>query len=89
MIESVPADGGIPDCLEMPCNDGCLIGDDDEDGDRDLRDVPGLMQCFSGPFGEPGFTPPSSDCTFHHDFDDDDDVDLDDYQEFADLMEGP
>ncbi|MGB2985665.1 MAG: hypothetical protein WBE26_07250, partial [Phycisphaerae bacterium] len=66
-------DGGIPDCIETPCREGCLIGDYDGDGDRDLEDVASLQRCFGGSFGEPGYVTPSTECLRHHDFDPEDD----------------
>jgi len=83
------AQGGTPDCLEAPCRDGCLIGDFDKDGDRDLFDAGGLQSCFSGDGQSPGFLTPSAECLLRFDFDDDGDVDPADLVEFASVMNGP
>jgi hypothetical protein len=79
--------GGTPDCVESPCRDGCLIGDYDADGDRDLWDCGALQRCFSGPTNEPGFVPPTGECLLRFDFEEDGDVDLDDYQAFYDSVD--
>jgi hypothetical protein len=81
--------GGVPDCLETPCRDGCLIGDFDDDGDRDLWDVGAFQRCFGGPFGEPGYVTPSVDCLQHGDFNEDDDMDLSDFRELRVILTGP
>jgi hypothetical protein len=81
--------GGIPDCLETPCRDGCLIGDSDDDGDRDLWDVGAFQRCFGGSLEEPGYVTPSADCLRHCDFDADDDVDLKDFALFQENQSNP
>lgn len=75
--------------METPCRDGCLIGDFDSDGDRDLEDAGALQRCFGGSFGEPGYVTPSVECLDHLDFDEDDDVDLADYKEMQPVFSGP
>ncbi len=81
--------GGTPDCTETPCREGCLIGDPDIDGDRDLRDIAYMQRCYTGSFGSPQYLTPSAECTQHFDFDDDDDVDLNDFGEFRGVYAGP
>ena len=81
--------GGTPDCIETPCRDGCLIGDHDSDGDRDLRDWAGVQRCYTGAFGTIGYVSPSMECTLHFDFDEDDDVDLNDIKELQEDSRGP
>jgi hypothetical protein len=81
--------GGTPDCVETPCRDGCLLGDANDDGDRDLQDFGAVQRCYSGPAGAPAFVVPSSQCLKQFDFDDDTDVGLDDFDEFLGLLDGP
>jgi hypothetical protein len=81
-------DGGTPDCFGSPCREGCLLGDADGDGDRDLRDVAALANCYSGPAGM-GVPTPLADCRFAFDLDSDEDVDAADYGEIHVLIEGP
>ena len=83
------AQSGIPDCLETPCREGCLIGDFDDDGDRDLWDIGAFQRCFSGTHGESGYVMPSAECLWHFDFDEDDDVDLSDFEELHEALNGP
>jgi hypothetical protein len=80
---------GTPDCTETPCRDGCLIGDPDIDGDRDLEDIARQQRCYSGPFGSADYLTPRPECTLNFDFDDDDDIDLTDYRAFRDEFAGP
>ncbi len=82
--ENCLAEGGTPDCIERPCRQGCLLGDDDRDGDVDLHDTAVLQRCFSGE-GNAATAP----CRFIDDMDDDGDVDLTDYAEFQPLCQGP
>jgi len=82
-------DGGTPDCIETPCRDGCLIGDHDSDGDRDLLDIAEMQLCYTGPFSAVGYNTPSSECILHFDFDEDGDIDLDDFQQWQSAYEGP
>lgn len=79
----------MPDCIETPCRDGCLIGDHDGDGDRDLRDWAGVQCCYTGAFGTIGYVSPSAECTLHFDFDEDEDVDLNDIKELQGDTGGP
>ncbi|MCP4591869.1 MAG: hypothetical protein GY842_14125 [bacterium] len=53
-------------------------GDLDQDGDVDLDDFAGLVDCLSGPEASPAPTPPvlAQDCLDTFDFDEDGDVDL-------------
>jgi hypothetical protein len=93
-IEDFPRDfclelGGVPECLEAPCHDGCLIGDIDVDGDLDLFDYHSLQSCFSGGIGLPGYVPPSAECLFNFDYDGDPDTDLYDYFTFQRMFAGP
>jgi len=80
-------DGGTPDCIETPCRNGCLIGDSNADGKHDLRDVAHMQRCYSSPFGTAGFETPLPGCTLHFDFDEDDDIDLDDYEAWHAVQE--
>ncbi|UCC29781.1 MAG: thrombospondin type 3 repeat-containing protein [Phycisphaerales bacterium] len=82
-------EGGVPDCIETFCRDGCLIGDYDGDGDRDLRDWAGVQRCYTGASGTAGYVSPSQECTLHLDFDQDDDIDLGDFREWRDAYAGP
>lgn len=75
--------GGTPDCLLSPCRAGCLVGDADLDGDRDLADFAVLMTCFSGNSETTAFIQPSPLCRMRFDYNDlgtvPGDVDLGDY----------
>jgi len=82
-------DGGTPSCVEAPCRQGCLLGDGDGDGDIDQRDISLYQRCFSGPAQEPGFVPPSLECSIPLDFDGDEDVDLSDYKLMRRCPSGP
>jgi len=80
-------------CLCSPqkncCRDGCLIGDGNGDGVRDLSDLARLQNCFSGSAGGPGYNAPDADCRFSFDVNEDADVDLDDFVLFRSSMSGP
>ncbi len=71
--------GGTPDCLQAPCRLGCLLGDCDDDGHIDLWDFRFFQACFSGDHTLAGFVMPSEECLIPMDFDEDDDVDIQDY----------
>lgn len=79
--------GGVFECVLPPCRHGCLIGDADSDGDRDLSDLASFQNCFSGADQRPEIPA----CLEVHDKDDDDDVDEIDYREFMEALnrEGP
>ncbi len=81
--------GGTPDCLEVPCRDGCLLGDWTGDGDLDADDFCGLQNCYSASHDTTAFAPPPQECLSRFDFDDDQDIDLNDYGFFHDLRKGP
>ncbi len=81
--------GGTPDCIEAPCRLGCLIGDSDRDGDRDLLDFSAYQNCFSESFDSVYYMPPSEECLSFLDFEEDGDIDLADHGEFANLMSEP
>lgn len=83
------SDGGTPGCIEAPCRQGCLLGDVNDDGDIDHRDVARQQNCFSGPANAPGFTAPAMECVIPLDFDGDEDVDLDDYRQMQREVSGP
>jgi len=57
-------------------------GDFDGNGVFDLRDLGNLVSCFSEEAGSPGFATPTLECRDFFDFDEDFDVDLDDYSNF-------
>ncbi len=80
---------GTPDCVEAPCRDGCLLGDRDDDGDIDLRDVYELQRCYSAANDLAGYATPTSECLIPFDFDHDGDIDRLDYQAFSELCAGP
>ncbi len=81
--------GGTPDCVEAPCRMGCLIGDFDRDGNRDLPDFQMYQVCFSGPAEEGSFVLPTEECVTFLDFDGDNDIDAADYARFEELCTGP
>lgn len=74
-------------CSCMPpescCRNGCLIGDNDRDGDRDLSDFQGLQNCFNG------LDKSSADCAAVFDVDEDTGVDTVDHAFFTDEITGP
>ena len=69
----------------------------DDDGDVDLRDTARMLSCYSGNSADPLFVPPGADCVRWFDFDEDGDVDGDDYYQnivgerylFFDAFSGP
>ena len=84
------AQGGTPECrVSQLCRDGCLVNDADNDGDIDLFDLSGLLQCFSGNKQEIGFLEPISECLRVFDGTDDQAVDLEDFRLLFDNMTGP
>jgi hypothetical protein len=82
VCDDPPMCPGTP-CLASACRAGCLIGDNDSDGDLDLEDYAGLQSCF----GEA--SPQRPGCSDRFDFTDDQDVDTRDYREFSDRCSGP
>lgn len=81
---------GIPACIPSDlCRDGCLLGDLDNNGVLNLRDVAGLMTCYSGPTGTPGYVLPSAQCLTVYDFELDDDIDPTDYALWHDAAFAP
>ena len=66
-----------------------IDGDDDRDGDVDIKDCDGFYECFSGSLDEPGFVEPSLECLARFDFDDNRAIDLLDYEEFYKRNTGP
>lgn len=69
--------GGTPDCMPVPCRDGCLLGDFDDDGDVDLSDWDTFVLCFTGAGGVH-----DAECVMGN-FDDDTDIDCDDWLVFS------
>lgn len=69
----------------------CAVGDYDCDGDIDVSDHAALVDCFSGPYTWPDPTPPATGgyCLQAFDSDEDDDVDLIDFQSFQGMYSGP
>ncbi len=67
-----------------------IPGDQEDDGDVDLKDFTAFQGCFSGDVSEPGFDPPSAECLSMFDLASpvDGDVDLADYEEFASAFTG-
>ena len=73
---------GIPECLESPlCRDGCIVGDSDDDGTIDLREVARIQNCF----GVEGQDEDYVECLRVFDFNLDGVLDLADYEPFQDL----
>jgi hypothetical protein len=87
--ETCIAQGGTPECREPLCRNGCLIGDCDGDGHRDLKDICDLLRCFSGPAEDPAYVRPTDECLLFFDFDEDGDVDPYDYRAFVAVHDGP
>jgi hypothetical protein len=81
--------GGTPDCVTVPCREGCLLGDWSADGDLDADDFCALQVCFSGSAEAPSYVTPTIPCAFVFDFDDDGDVDLNDFASYQALCSGP
>ncbi len=82
--------GFEPVCqLAAECRDGCLLGDIDDNGVRDLRDIAGLMTCFSGHSSVTGFATPSAECLRVFDVDNDGTVEQADFSAFQEGLQGP
>lgn len=86
---TTPLDACLCSPGEICCRDGCLIGDGNGDGVRDLSDFATLQNCFSGSDQSPGYTAPDTDCLFGFSVDEDTDVDFEEYFFFYDLMTNP
>lgn len=71
------------------CRDGCMMGDGNGDGVRDLSDFSELQNCFSGSDSEVGFETPNVGCRFVFDVDADTDIDADDCAFFSNEFTGP
>ena len=54
-----------------------------------MKDTSDLVECFSGPAGEPGFVEPPDQCRARFDFDADRDIDHSDYKTFHSIYTGP
>lgn len=80
---------GIPECNGSPCRHGCLVGDANADGRRDLSDLRDLQNCFSASVGAIGYNAPSDECRFSFDADADGEIDLADFNSLHRLMTGP
>jgi hypothetical protein len=85
---------GTQPCAEDEwCNEHtemCLaFGDADADGDVDLSDFAGFTICFTAPFDEQGYVPPSEECRRVFDRDRDGDIDDDDFVALFAGMTGP
>jgi hypothetical protein len=74
---------------EHCCRDGCLIGDVDGDGVRDLSDFRALQNCFSGSAGDFDFSVPDAGLGRAFDVDEDTDIDLSDFAFFRGAMGAP
>ncbi len=74
---------GEPQCNLSPlCRNGCLVGDVDDNGILDLRDVGGLQCCFGAAEGQDQY----DECVRIYDFNEDGVMDLKDYVTLVDLM---
>lgn len=71
------------------CREGCLIGDSNGDGVRDLSDFRDLQNCFSGAKEEASFEAPSVGCRFVFDENADTDIDEADSAFFCSEITGP
>jgi hypothetical protein len=60
------------------CRAGCMLGDSDDNGLRNLADLRDFANCFSGPHENAGFVGPDTGCRFFFDIDSDGDIDADD-----------
>jgi len=94
IVDGVPVCDDPPMCPGTPCpdtmcRDGCLVGDGDDDGDLDLRDLAALQSCYSGGVGQSGYDIPPSQCLTPFDFNEDVDVDRQDYRGFHERCSGP
>ncbi len=74
-----------PACPTSFCRQGCMVGDADGDGDFDLADFSEFLQCFTG---EP-IEPPSSPCQMHFDYNDNNTIELSDFENFRKSLTGP
>ncbi len=90
----------IADCVAIPsffpvcqlssdCRDGCLLGDVDDNGLLDLRDLAGIMGCFTGHSSVTGFSPPSAACARVFDVDSNGTVEQADFAVIQGGLQGP
>ncbi|MBU0718965.1 MAG: hypothetical protein KJ749_12005, partial [Planctomycetes bacterium] len=86
---SCQAMSGVPECLSLPCRQGCLLGDANDDGDLDLHDFAVMQRSFTGPAERPDYVEPLQDYWLVFDFEDDIDIDLGDFQVFEENFSGP
>jgi Ca2+-binding EF-hand superfamily protein len=73
----------VPQCNLSPlCRYGCLVGDVDESGHIDIKDVAGLLLCFGIEAADDNY----AECLSIFDYDEDGYIDLTDYEILADLL---
>lgn len=81
--------GGCECLSSYCCRAGCMLGDSDDDGLRDLADFRDFANCFSGPHENPLFETPDTGCRFFFDIDSDSDIDADDAVPMSIDLTGP
>ncbi len=77
------ANGGVPACSpSLLCRGGCLVGDVNDDGKIDLRDIAGQQVCFGIGAGEND----GAECLRIFDYNGDGVIDLEDYEILEHLL---